>query len=214
MGTTTPNISIYIPSIGETNYETPYTTGQTNLDNHAHTGAPTGGAAVLTHVDGTALSTAVAAVNPLWPSRCKFSAYLAVTVPNVTGDGTVYPIVYDTTITNVGGVFNTGNGRFTAPVTGNYLLSASCAVTGIGAGHTALTNLIVTTTASFLFGGCNPAPIAVAGEIVFTHSVVAFMNAGDVAAVAISVANSTKTVNAFGSALPALATTFQGYLLG
>lgn len=214
MGTTTPNISIYIPSIGETNYEVPYTTGQNHLDNHAHTGAPLGGAAVLTSVDGTALSSAVAAVNPLWPSRCKFSAYVAATIPNVTGDGTVYPIVYGSTINNVGGVFNTANGRFTAPVTGNYLLNASVSVTGIGVGHTSAAGLIVTTTASYLFGALNPVPIVVGGQTVFFNSVIAFMNAGDIAAVALTVSNSTKTVGVFGGALPLVLTSFQGYLLG
>jgi hypothetical protein len=214
MGTITPNIGIYVPAVGETDYFQDFSDGMTHIDNHAHTGAPLGGAAVLTTVDGTALSSAVPAVNPLWPGRCKFSAYVAATIPNVTGDGTVYTIIYGSTINNVGGVFNVGNGRFTAPVTGNYLLSATVSVSGIGAGHTASVCLIVTTTASYLFGAVNPVPIVVGGQTVFNNSVIAFMNAGDNAAVAIQTSNSTKTVSVYGLALPTAVTTFQGYLLG
>lgn len=214
MGNTTPNISIYIPAIGETDYEMPYTMGQNFLDAHAHTGAPTGGAPVLTHVDGTALSSGTPAVNPLWPSRCKFSAYFAATQNNVTGDGTVYNLAFDSTIANVGGVFNTGTGRFTAPVTGCYLFCVSVVLTGIGAGHTAMANVIATTSTGYPFGSFNPTVVAVGGDLNVTASVIAFMTAGDIAAIGVQVSNSTKTVNVASGGLALPGTSFQGYLLG
>lgn len=43
MGDTTPNMSIYVPSSGEDLYRASYSAGQTRIDSHRHTGAPTGG---------------------------------------------------------------------------------------------------------------------------------------------------------------------------
>jgi hypothetical protein len=40
------------------------------------------------------------------------------------------PIILDTAPTNVGSCYNTGNGRFTAPVTGIYLVTATTYCTG------------------------------------------------------------------------------------
>lgn len=43
MGTTTPNISIYIPAAGETNYDAAFASGMVNIDQHDHSGGPTKG---------------------------------------------------------------------------------------------------------------------------------------------------------------------------
>lgn len=43
MGTTTPNIGLYIPADGETNYGTSFANGMLNLDTHDHSGAPNNG---------------------------------------------------------------------------------------------------------------------------------------------------------------------------
>lgn len=43
MGTTTPNIGLYIPADGETNYGTAFANGMLNLDTHDHSGAPSNG---------------------------------------------------------------------------------------------------------------------------------------------------------------------------
>ena len=43
MGTTTPNMSIYIPADGETNYGTSFANGMLNVDAHDHSGAPDNG---------------------------------------------------------------------------------------------------------------------------------------------------------------------------
>ena len=49
-----------------------------------------------------------------------FSAYLTNSISNVTGNGTVYTIVYDTTLVNASSVYSTSTGLFTAPVNGIY----------------------------------------------------------------------------------------------
>lgn len=43
MGVTTPNISIYIPAAGETNYDSAFAAGMVNIDQHDHSGAPNKG---------------------------------------------------------------------------------------------------------------------------------------------------------------------------
>lgn len=43
MGVVTPNISIYIPAAGETNYDSSFAAGMMNIDLHDHSGGPTGG---------------------------------------------------------------------------------------------------------------------------------------------------------------------------
>lgn len=43
MGTITPNISIYIPAAGETNYDASFAVGMINIDQHDHSGPPTKG---------------------------------------------------------------------------------------------------------------------------------------------------------------------------
>jgi hypothetical protein len=48
MGQVTPNVSIYIPAAGETNYEASFSAGMVNIDQHDHTGAPTKGVLINT----------------------------------------------------------------------------------------------------------------------------------------------------------------------
>lgn len=43
MGQTTPNMGIYIPSAGETNYEQSFAAGMMNIDQHDHSGGPNKG---------------------------------------------------------------------------------------------------------------------------------------------------------------------------
>lgn len=43
MGQTTPNIGIYVPSAGETNYDSSFLAGMLNVDQHDHSGPPTKG---------------------------------------------------------------------------------------------------------------------------------------------------------------------------
>lgn len=48
VGNTTPNIGIYIPAAGETNYDSSFASGMVNVDQHDHTGAPTKGVQIAT----------------------------------------------------------------------------------------------------------------------------------------------------------------------
>ena len=55
-----------------------------------------------------------------YPLQPAFLAYLNTGVTNVTGDGTVYTIIYDTEVYDQNGDFNLATSTFTAPVTGKY----------------------------------------------------------------------------------------------
>lgn len=48
MGQTTPNMSIYIPAAGETNYDASFAVGMMNVDQHNHTGGPDNGVLIST----------------------------------------------------------------------------------------------------------------------------------------------------------------------
>ena len=58
------------------------------------------------------------------PSQPAFNAYMGSTASNVTGDGTLYAIAFDTELYDVGSDYNTGTYTFTAPVTGRYRMLA------------------------------------------------------------------------------------------
>jgi len=60
-----------------------------------------------------------------YPLQPAFFSYLAADKSNVTGNGTVYTIPFDTESFDRNSDFNTGTGVFVAPVTGIYHLSAS-----------------------------------------------------------------------------------------
>lgn len=62
------------------------------------------------------------------------------TVNTVTGDGTDYTVVFDTSVTNQGSVFN--GTTFTAPIAGNYFLFSNIMATGITT-HTVMQVFIV-----------------------------------------------------------------------
>ena len=68
-----------------------------------------------------------------YPLQSAFYAYLAADKNNVTGDGTIYTIPFDTELFDRNSDFNTGTGVFVAPVTGIYHLSASVLLLGGGA---------------------------------------------------------------------------------
>jgi hypothetical protein len=136
-------------------------------------------------------------------------SYTQATASNVTGDGTVYQMAFDTQIFEQGGSNVTG-GVFTAPVTGKYLLSICIFVNNTGAAHTYKNVQLVTTLKTFR---CTTSLIAanIWDTETFTLTVVAEMTAGNTAYVTAQVSGSTKTVAIFGGA--SYATFFSGHLV-
>ncbi len=62
MGDITPNMSIYIPSPGETNYDTSFAAGMRNVDSHDHSGGPNKGVPLTASglADGSVTKTKLA----------------------------------------------------------------------------------------------------------------------------------------------------------
>jgi len=151
-----------------------------------------------------------------------FLAFLNASVANVTGDGTAYPIVLNSTSYNVGSNFSTGTGKYTAPVNGKYFFSATVPILNIGAAHDKgrwsiiIENAAAVTQQSYEYCQVSPAAVRNADtNACFAGSVIVTMAATDRAYIMIQVDSSTKTVGVGGSAAVTSSpyATLSGYLL-
>ena len=143
------------------------------------------------------------------PLQPLFNASLSATQNNVTGNGTVYTVIYDTETTDVNSDYNNATGVFTAPVTGKYFLTARNFATGIGVQTTGQTN-ISTTPANYGVGYQSPVGSAAAGgNLSLGGGIVVALTAGDTATATMTYSGSTQTVGALGSG----ASFFMGYLI-
>lgn len=142
MGQTTPNISIYIPSAGETNYDASFAAGMVNVDQHDHTGGPNKGVPIsgagiapgaITYdklnanvVDTTTgLATHGGGLaNQIYLQTILANIYNSVGSGFITKDGTN---IHIRTITGTSGQINVSNGD---GVAGNTQLSIPFGTTG------------------------------------------------------------------------------------
>ncbi len=130
------------------------------------------------------------------PKNPKFSAHPSGLLSNVTGDGTVYTIIYNTATLNVGTNYSTSTGLFTAPVTGFYCFTVTMDIQSLGVGHTnALAYFNVSTGAFSWIYQANPVPSIVSGEVSMSAAYCVQLTAADTVGVVIQVSGSTKTVN-------------------
>lgn len=161
----------------------------------------------LASATGTVMS-ALDSGEVLKPLNPLFNAVLSATQNNVTGDGTIYTVIYDTETTDVNGDYDNTTGIFTAPVTGKYFLNARNFATGIGLQSTGQTN-ISTTPANYGVGYQGPAGSAAAGgNLSLGGGIVVALTAGDTATATMTYSGSTKTVGALGTACY-----FMGFLI-
>ena len=140
-------------------------------------------------------------INPTLPA---FLAFNTSTDLNVTGDGTVVTVDFDTEVFDQGGNFAADT--FTAPVTGKYHFDTLVQVTGLAAGIYCYVRIVTSNrhydkVAFFL----DPT------RSLFL-SVLADMDAGDTAYVSLEVGGGTKVVNIVGQA-EILYTFFSGHLV-
>jgi hypothetical protein len=146
------------------------------------------------------------------PLQSLFSAYLSSsTSNNVTGNGTVYTVIFDTELADVSGNYNNSTGVFTAPVTGKYLFTTAIEVTNLGI-HSSGSCQIVTTPKTFTGMLLNPATAKVGTTLSFLCSVVVSLSSGNTASATVTISNSTKTVGVLGSS--SALTHFSGFLIG
>ena len=146
-----------------------------------------------------------------------FVVRLNSSVTNVTGDGTTYSILYDTTEFDQNSnitLNSSGNTIFTAPVTGRYWFKVSAFFTGLTVADTdGRVNIQVSgTSANTILGNrWNVGAIQVSGFVCMDATGFVTMTAGDTAFGQVLVSGSTKSVGLLGD--PSLANSFQGYLV-
>lgn len=132
-----------------------------------------------------------------YPLQPAFSAVSAGDT-DVTGDGTVYTIIFGTEIFDQNGDFD-GTSTFTAPVTGRYMFSVSVRISGVLISHTSAALILVTSNRSYRLYLCSPFNLGetASGNVASTLGGTAFadMDAGDTATVTITVSGGTKVID-------------------
>lgn len=166
--------------------------------------------------DGTKLVNANGATidtngNVITSSNCAFSAVQSANITNVTGDGTVYTVICNTEIFDIGNNYNNATGIFTAPVTGKYQFIGNVWFGNIGAGNQGSVQ-IQTTARRYVGSAFNPSTVKDSNNQVIQHATaIADMNAGDTARLQFSVTGQAKTISALGNGEPIMF--FQGRLV-
>lgn len=143
---------------------------------------------------------------PIWAS---FSARSAGDINNVTGDGTTYDVIWDTEVSDPSGGFNTTTGIWTAPETGQYLLTTNLTLSGMAAGNDRVFLSITTSNRNYQqdYGDI---PADANTRVGCAISALVDMEEGDTAYVQIFVSGATKVVDIKGGSL----STFTGALIG
>ena len=161
-------------------------------------GTPSSG--TLTNATGLSLTSGVTGVLPIANGGTNHSVNPSFMVRSgsdrndVTGDGTVYTVQFDTESSDVGGNFNTGTYTFTAPVAGNYYFSVDVTGLGLLATHTAIILNLVTSSGTFSSYTEFIASNVFSGYPAHVSTVVV-MSASDTAYVTLTVYGGTKVVD-------------------
>lgn len=174
---------------------------------------------------GEILTSNGAGALPTWQSqRTGFKAYLTANQANITGDGTVYKIPFDTTAGpggfDLGGNFDTTTGEFVVPFDGYYLLQIRVFFRIISAGFNNAQTWIsrnTPVTAQYSANNINPQPIidntVGTAEWDCGQSEIVYLTAGERVYVKGMVGNNTKTVGITGLFVTDVRTNFSGFLL-
>jgi hypothetical protein len=133
-----------------------------------------------------------------------FLAYLSSTQTNVSGDGTVYHVPFDTIVFDQDSHFTTGAGAlFTAQVTGRYSFTASVTTSAAGAGSGFIYLLdLVATSRTLRFSWALAAGTSLANNMAFQNTGIIDMTAGDTLYVNITISSGAKTNSILGSGSP------------
>lgn len=146
-----------------------------------------------------------------YPLQPAFLASNSTSPLNVTGDATVYTIVFDSEIFDQNNDF--ASNTFTAPVTGKYYLSTRVKLSGILSTHTIGDYNLVTSNRSYFYQCPAPSKVFdVNTTVTYEQESICDMDAADTSTVTIAVINGTKVVDVIGTASGV--TCFGGYLLG
>jgi hypothetical protein len=141
-----------------------------------------------------------------------FVARVTATIPNVTGNGTVYTIVFNA-VEQQGSGFNVVTGVYTASVAGYHLFAGAVNMEGVGSA-TNCTYLLQTSNRSYRLAALNAGAADTAGgDYNVTFSTIAYLDAADTASVGTQCSGiGADTADVSGNAGTSL-TTFSGALL-
>jgi hypothetical protein len=115
------------------------------------------------------------------------SAFVSSQIPNVTGNGTEYQIVFDSEIADYLGNYNNATGDFTAPRSGRYMISASIKIAVTPGVTTYVAKISTSNREYFIFRGDTDNVPDGSGTFTISGSVIADMDRLDVARVRIIV---------------------------
>lgn len=155
--------------------------------------------------DGSGVpSITTASGNWLNTSRSCFLAKTTSNQVNVTGDGTVYTVNFETVSFDQGSNYNNATGTFTAPVTGKYMFSCGVSAFSTTATGTVALNISVNSVDFPLVF-----TLLLGGSICYSGTIICNMTAAQTATVNIATSGGAKTVGVTGSSL----SYFSGMLL-
>lgn len=127
------------------------------------------------------------------PKQCSFMAEVSVAIPNVTGNGAFYNVIFNSERFDVSNSYNNATGVFTAPKTGKYLFSGSLRISGLTALMTYAQVVLVNSGGNLLFGinniGLIRSVTTAADNCCIPFSAIVSMTAGDATFIQIIIFN-------------------------
>jgi len=143
-----------------------------------------------------------------------FLAYPTSNINNVTGDGTVYNVVFNAEVFDQGADFNISTGVFTAPITGRYSFQAALLMNENTTSHRRGEMRITASNREFMIQFAN-AKIFVNADGGFSANCSGEldMDSGDTALVSIKVQNGGKGIDLVADSSTVLKTYFSGQLV-
>jgi len=141
-----------------------------------------------------------------------FNAFKSAISSNVTGDGTVYDVVFDTELFDYGSAYNAGTGVFTAPRDGVYTFSARVLILGRTAAETRVDLRLATTPKTFFNTTTLSAGIPIPENSVDITVNRLFLKKNETAKVVLMSSGGTKVIDVYGDS-GLIATYFSGGLV-
>ena len=144
---------------------------------------------VIENVDGVIASVGNAVGKNYVPS---FNIRANSGIANVTGDGTVYTVVFDSELFDAQNNF--ASNTFTAPITGYYQIAWNITLTGVSTSHTLGELNLVTSPRSYR-SAANYGAMQTSGELTLTGSLLVPLSYGETAYITIAVTGGAKEVD-------------------
>lgn len=132
---------------------------------------------------------------PLLPAQTRFGALDNGTISNVTGDGTVYTVVFGSSTFNIGSDYDDST-TYTAPIDGKYLFKSKIHATGASTSNTLLTLAFVTTSQTYTLVRVDPAGwVSTGGTVGIDMDLFVELSAGDTVEVDLTMSGGSQVVD-------------------